>query len=204
MFGLEHIKDVRPRFDAGGDSWVPTEALRQRRLLGLLVEHHDLRPADPRSRRTAAASSASRSPATSSRRTGSARSRRRSSTTTRLPKNPGLAGNITDSTLPETADYNSLTGPRRPEDLRTTTGCSPAYSWHNRDSIYNEYTGLPRDLGHLVPVPVVAVRGRRRPRRQPDDRAELPVRLQPLRPQLGAAGRGAELRPDAAGLPVAA
>ena len=26
--GYERIKDVRPRFDAGGDSWVPTEALR--------------------------------------------------------------------------------------------------------------------------------------------------------------------------------
>ena len=28
MFGFEHIKDVRPRFDVGGDSWVPTAALR--------------------------------------------------------------------------------------------------------------------------------------------------------------------------------
>ena len=28
MFGFEHIKDIRPRFDAGGDSWVPTEKLR--------------------------------------------------------------------------------------------------------------------------------------------------------------------------------
>ena len=28
MFGFEHITDVRPRFDAGGDSWVPTDKLR--------------------------------------------------------------------------------------------------------------------------------------------------------------------------------
>ena len=28
MFGFERIKDVRPRFDISGASWVPTEALR--------------------------------------------------------------------------------------------------------------------------------------------------------------------------------
>ena len=28
MFGYEHIKDVRPRFDISGDSWVPTNELR--------------------------------------------------------------------------------------------------------------------------------------------------------------------------------
>ena len=50
MFGYERITDNRPRFDAGADSLGPDREAAERRLLRLLVEHHDLRPADPRPR----------------------------------------------------------------------------------------------------------------------------------------------------------
>ena len=55
-----------------------------------------------------------------------------------LPKNPGLNGNIYDSTLPETADYNSFTG-RLDQKISNNNKMFVRYSWYNRDSIYNEY-----------------------------------------------------------------
>jgi hypothetical protein len=63
-----------------------------------------------------------------------------------LPKNPGLNGNITDSTLPETADYYSYTG-RVDQNITKNNRMFARYSWYNRDSIYNEYTSFPESSG---------------------------------------------------------
>ena len=164
----------------------PDRGAAQRRLLRLLVEHHDLRPAHPRPQRQRS-SSGQPFP-------GNIIPANRISPVSKaileyysLPKNPGLNGNIYDSTLPETADYSTFTG-RLDQKISNNNKMFVRYSWYNRDSIYNEYLGSP-GLGHLVPVPVVPGRDRRRARLQPDDRPERPLRLQPLRAQLGPASR---------------
>ena len=80
MFGFERIKDQRARFD-GGDSWTPTEKLRN----GDFSEYSSIISIyDPLTRVSdgKGGTSARRFPATSSRRTGSTPCRRRSSSTT--------------------------------------------------------------------------------------------------------------------------
>ena len=194
LVGYERIKDVRPRFDAGADSWVPTEALRNG---DFSAYSGNITIYDPLTR--VRHGSAVHRPAFP----GNIIPANRISPVAKaildyycLPKNPGPAGNITDSTLPETANYNTLTG-RLDQKITNNNKMFARYSWYNRDSIYNEYL-LPGVLGHLVPVPVLPGRPRRRARLQPDDRPERPVRLQPLRAQLGPAGGSAELRHDEA------
>ena len=96
----------------------------QRRLLRLRVQHHDLRPADARSRSAADSSRARRSPATSSRPTGSARSHGRSWTTTPCPRtraSPATSPTRRCRRRPTTtASPGAWTSGSAP-----TTGCSP-------------------------------------------------------------------------------
>jgi len=146
MFGLEHIKDVRPRFDAGGDSWVPTEALRRG---DFSAYSSNILIYDPLTR----VPGASAGQFVGQPFPGNVIPSNRISPIAKavldyysLPKNPGLAGNITDSTLPETANYNSLTG-RIDQKLSANNRMFARYSWYNRDSIYNEYTGYPESSG---------------------------------------------------------
>ncbi|AMY07617.1 hypothetical protein LuPra_00791 [Luteitalea pratensis] len=137
MFGFEHIKDVRPRFDAGGDSWVPTEKLRN----GDFSDYaSNITIYDPLTRAPIGGGQF-----TGQAFPGNAIPANRISPVAKkileyysLPKNPGLNGNITDSTLPETADYNSLTG-RVDQRFGNKNRMFGRYSWYNRDSIYNEY-----------------------------------------------------------------
>ena len=142
MFGFEHIKDVRPRFDAGGDSWVPTEALRNG---DFSAYSSNISIYDPLTRvpgATAGQFVGQPFP-------GNVIPANRISPIAKKvldyygqPKNPGLVGNITDSTLPETADYNSVTG-RVDQKITANNRMFARYSWYNRDSLYNEYTGTP-------------------------------------------------------------
>lgn len=143
MFGFEHIKDVRPRFDAGGDSWVPTEALRNGDFSAYAG---NITIYDPLTRTGTTTFTGTPFP-------GNIIPANRISPIAKkileyysLPKNPGLAGNIRDSTLPETADYNSLTG-RVDQKISSNNRMFARYSWYNRDSIYNEYTGNPVSSG---------------------------------------------------------
>ena len=56
-----------------------------------------------------------------------------------LPKNPGPApATSTDATLPETADYNTLTG-RVDQKISDSNRMFARYSWYKRDSHYNDY-----------------------------------------------------------------
>jgi hypothetical protein len=146
MFGYERIKDVRPRFDAGGDSWVPTEKLRN----GDFSDYtSNILIYDPLTRvpgATAGQFVGQPFP-------GNVIPASRISPVARkileyysLPKNPGLAGNITDSKLPETTDYNSITG-RVDQRITDNNRMFARYSWYNRDSIYNEYLGFPESSG---------------------------------------------------------
>lgn len=137
MFGFEHITDIRPRFDAGGDSWVPTEKLRN----GDFSDYASLVTIyDPLTRVPLGNGQYTGQPFP-----GNVIPANRISPVARqilgyysMPKNPGLAGNITDSTLPETADYNSVTG-RVDQRISNNNRMFGRYSWYNRDSIYNEY-----------------------------------------------------------------
>ena len=146
MFGFEHITDVRPRFDAGGDSWVPTEALRNG---DFSAYSSNISIYDPLTRvpgATAGQFVGQPFP-------GNVIPANRISPIAKKildyygqPKNPGLVGNITDSKLPETADYNSLTG-RVDQKITANNRMFARYSWYNRDSLYNEYTGYPESSG---------------------------------------------------------
>jgi hypothetical protein len=151
--GYERIKDVRPRFDAGGDSWVPTEALRN----GDFSEYaSNITIYDPLTRK----------PTGTGQYTGTAFPGNiipagRISPVSKaileyycLPKNPGLNGNITDSTLPETAEYSTLTA-RVDQKISNSNKMFARYSWITA-TYHNEYTTFP-NLGHLVPVPVKQV-----------------------------------------------
>jgi len=143
--GYERIKDVRPRFDAGGDSWVPTEALRNG---DFSAYSSNITIYDPMTRK----------PTGTGQYTGTAFPGNiippdRISPVAKailqyycLPKNPGLAGNITDSTLPETAEYSTLTA-RVDQKISNSNKMFARYSWYNRDSIYNEYTTFPESSG---------------------------------------------------------
>ena len=146
MFGFEHIKDVRPRFDAGGDSWVPTEALRNG---DFSAYSSNITIYDPLTRVPGATAGQFVGQPFA----GNVIPANRISPVAKKileyysqPKNPGLAGNITDSKLPETADYNSITG-RVDQKLSTNNRMFARYSWYNRDSIYNEYLGNPVSSG---------------------------------------------------------
>ena len=146
MFGFEHIKDVRPRFDAGGDSWVPTEALRNG---DFSAYSSNITIYDPLTRVPGATAGQFVGQPFA----GNVIPANRISPVAKKileyyskPKNPGLAGNITDSKLPETANYNSITG-RVDQKLSTNNRMFARYSWYNRDSIYNEYLGNPVSSG---------------------------------------------------------
>jgi hypothetical protein len=143
--GYERIKDVRPRFDAGGDSWVPTEALRN----GDFSEYaQNITIYDPLTRVPTGTGQYVGQPFP-----GNIIPANRISPVARaileyycLPKNPGLAGNITDSTLPETAVYDTFTA-RLDQKISGSNKMFARYSWYNRDSIYNEYTTFPESSG---------------------------------------------------------
>ncbi|MBE3135539.1 MAG: TonB-dependent receptor, partial [Acidobacteria bacterium] len=139
MFGFERIKDTRPRFDAGGDSWVPTEKLRK----GDFSDYSSLiQIFDP----------LTRVPTGTGQYTGTAFSgniippERISPVSKKileyysLPKNPGLVGNIKDATLAETANYNTLTG-RVDHVFSNSNRMFGRFSYYKRDSIYNDYVG---------------------------------------------------------------
>ncbi len=137
--GYERIKDVRPRFDAAGRRLGPDRGAAQRRLLRLLVEHHDLRSADPRPRPAAGSTPGSRSPATSSRQNRiSPVSRRRSWSTTRCRRAP--ASTATSTT--RRCRRRPTTTPSRPASTRRSPNANKMfvrYSWYKRDSNYNDY-----------------------------------------------------------------
>ena len=135
--GYERIKDVRPRFDAPADSWVPTEALRNG---DFSAYSSNITIYDPMTR----------VPTGTGQYTGQAFPgnvipQNRISPVSRaileyysLPKTSGLPGNIYDSTLAETADYSNFTA-RLDQKISDSNKMFVRYSWYNRDSNYNEY-----------------------------------------------------------------
>ncbi len=135
--GYERIKDVRPRFDAPADSWVPTEKLRN----GDFSDYSQfITIYDPATRVPTGNGQFAGQPFP-----GNVIPPDRISPVSRaileyysLPKNPGLAGNIYDSTLAETADYDTFTV-RLDQKISGANKMFARYSWYNRESNYNEY-----------------------------------------------------------------
>ncbi|MEO0078783.1 MAG: TonB-dependent receptor, partial [candidate division WOR-3 bacterium] len=138
-FGFEHITDTRPRFDASGDSWVPTEALRR----GDFSEYSQyITIYDPLTRVPTGTGQYVGQPFP-----GNIIPDYRISPVAKkvleyycLPKQPGLVGNIRDSELAETAKYNNLTG-RVDHNFSASNRMFGRFSWYKRDSIYNDYVG---------------------------------------------------------------
>jgi hypothetical protein len=144
-FGYERIKDVRPRFDASGDSWVPTEALRNG---DFSAYSSNITIYDPLTRVPTGTGQYVGQPFP-----GNIIPASRISPVSKaildyfcLPKNAGLVGNIQDSTLPETATYDTLTA-RIDQKISGNNKMFARYSWYLRDSIYNEYTTFPESSG---------------------------------------------------------
>ncbi len=135
--GYERIKDVRPRFDAPAESWVPTEALRNG---DFSAYSSNITIYDPLTRKPTGNGQYGGQPFP-----GNVIPADRISPVSRaildyysLPKAPGLVGNIYDSTLAETADYSTFTA-RLDQKVSNSNKMFVRYSWYNRDSNYNEY-----------------------------------------------------------------
>ena len=136
MFGFEHITDVRPRFDAAGTSWVPTDALRN----GDFSAYSSLiKIYDPLTRVLSGTQWVGQQFP------GNIIPPDRISPLSKKileyyspPKHDGLVGNITDSELSETAKYNTLTG-RVDQQFSNSNRMFGRFSYYKRDSLYNDY-----------------------------------------------------------------
>jgi hypothetical protein len=139
MFGFEHITDKRPRFDATGDFWVPTDALKNGDFSAYSA---NITIYDPATR----VSTGSGQYAGTAFVGNQIPDYRISPISKKIleyygsPKHSGLAGNVYDSSLPETAHYNTLTG-RLDQQFATNNRMFGRFSYYKRDSIYNDYAG---------------------------------------------------------------
>jgi hypothetical protein len=145
--GYERIKDVRPRFDAGASVWVPTEALRRGDFSAF---SSNVTIYDPLTRVPTGSGQFTGQPFP-----GNVIPANRISPVARrildfysLPKGAGLAGNIFDSTLAETADYDTTTV-RLDQQISGNNKMFVRGSWYKRDSNYNEYFGNTEADGTL-------------------------------------------------------
>jgi hypothetical protein len=137
--GFERIKDIRPRFDAGADVWVPTEALRNGDFSAF---SSNITIYDPLTRVPVGGGQYTGQPFP-----GNVIPASRISPVARAilqfysrPKSGGLTGNIFDATLPETANYNSTTF-RIDQKISDKNKMFVRGSWYKRDSHYNDYMG---------------------------------------------------------------
>jgi hypothetical protein len=145
--GYERIKDVRPRFDAGSSVWVPTEALRRGDFSAF---SSNVTIYDPLTRVPTGTGQFVGQPFP-----GNVIPADRISPVARrildfysLPTGSGLTGNIFDSTLAETADYDTVTV-RLDQQVSASNKMFVRGSWYGRDSNYNEYFGNTEADGTL-------------------------------------------------------
>jgi hypothetical protein len=141
LFGYEGIRDSRPRFDAGATAYVPTAAIAGGDFSGLGVTIYD-----PLTRVNTG--SASSPVYTAQPFLNNIIPANRINPVAKAvlnyfanPKQPGLLGNIFDSTLSEvTQPYDNFTF-RIDQNVTNTNHLFVRGSWYNRNSIYNDYTG---------------------------------------------------------------
>lgn len=150
LFGYEGIRDARPRFDAAAGSWVPTQA----------IANGDFSAYLPTSGCTATSSTVciydpATRVATGTTFTGTAFAgniipanridpvAKAVLTYFAKPKQPGLVGNIFDSSLNEqTKPYNNYTF-RIDQNIGNNNHLFVRGSYYDRVSVYNDYTGTP-------------------------------------------------------------
>jgi hypothetical protein len=140
LFGYEGIRDSRPRFDAGANSFVPTEALRNGDFSAFAsqITIYDplTRVSSGSGQFTAQPFAGNRIPADRINPVAKAILGYYS-----LPKSPGLLGNIFDSQLTEkTKPYDNFTF-RIDQNIGDKHRFFVRGSWYDRDSHYNDYLG---------------------------------------------------------------
>jgi hypothetical protein len=142
LFGYEGIRDSRPRFDAGGSVWVPTQALANGDFSGLGVTIWD-----PLTRINTGTTSSPVWTAQQSFTNNIIPADRINPIAKKVlefwakPKNAGLVGNIFDSTLTEdTKPYDNYTF-RIDQNITSKNRLFVRGSVYNRTSVYNDYTG---------------------------------------------------------------
>jgi hypothetical protein len=144
LFGYEGIRDSRPRFDAGANTFVPTEALRNGDFSAYASNITIYNPYTRRPNPNAPGQYiADPFP-------GNIIPQNLISPVAKailkyysLPKQPGLLGNIFDSTLTEKTDpYDNFTF-RVDQVVNSQNRLFVRGSWYNRDSHYNDYMGTP-------------------------------------------------------------
>jgi hypothetical protein len=153
LFGYEGIRDSRPRFDAGAGSWVPTAALasgdfRAYDCATLGQTSNCVTIWDPNSRiNTGTVASPIWTAQTAF--PGMIPTIRINPVAQAVlaawakPKNPGLVGNIFDSTLPErTKPYDNWTA-RVDQNIGDKNHLFVRGSYYDRNSLYNRYTDSP-------------------------------------------------------------
>ena len=147
LFGYEGIRDSRPRFDAGANAFVPTEAMRRGDFTGLGVTIYD--PLTSFAGTMTSTNPGNGCPVGNFCRLAFANNiipENRINPIARtvlqyysLPKNSGLLGNIFDSTLSEvTQPYDNFTF-RIDQNITDRNRLFVRGSWYDRDSVYNDY-----------------------------------------------------------------
>jgi hypothetical protein len=139
MFGFEHMYDRRTRYD-GGTAWVPTDALKRGDFSAYSA---NITIYDPATRVPTGGGQYGNASAFYGNIIPDYRISPISKKILDLygsPKHSGLDGNVFDSTLPEIAHYNNLTG-RVDQQFATNNRMFARFSWYNRLSDYNDYTG---------------------------------------------------------------
>lgn len=150
LFGYEGIRDSRPRFDAGASVYVPTQALRDGNFAGLGVTIYDPTTSFAGTGTGAGGNGCAVGTFCRTAFAGNIIPANRINPVARAilqqmssPKNPGLLGNIFDSTLTEvTQPYNNFTF-RVDQNVNSKNRMFVRGSWYNRFSIYNDYTNSP-------------------------------------------------------------
>jgi Carboxypeptidase regulatory-like domain/TonB dependent receptor len=150
LFGYEGIRDSRPRFDANANSYVPTDALKSGNFSGLGVTIYDPLTGIVGTGTGAGGNNCAVGVICRTAFTGNIIPTGRISPQAKAilgyfgsPKNPGLLGNIFDSQLTEvTKPYDNFTI-RIDQNIGEKDKAYGRYSWYNRSSFYNNYTGTP-------------------------------------------------------------
>jgi len=146
LFSYEGIRDSRPRFDASAASWVPTTAIASGNFSGLGVTIFDPNTGILGTGANGCASGVICRTAFAGNIIPAARINpvaQKLLTYFGSPKNSGLTGNIFDSNLTEkTVPYDNYTI-KIDQNIGNKDRMFGRYSWYNRNSTYNNYTGTP-------------------------------------------------------------
>ncbi|HYJ45414.1 MAG TPA: carboxypeptidase-like regulatory domain-containing protein [Pyrinomonadaceae bacterium] len=151
LFGYEGIRDSRPRFDANANSYVPTDALKNGNFAGLGVTIYDPLTGIVGTGTGAGGNGCAVGVICRTAFAGNVIPAGRISPQAKAiltyfgsPKNTStLLGNIFDSQLTEvTKPYDNYTI-RIDQNIGEKDKAYGRYSWYNRSSFYNNYTGTP-------------------------------------------------------------